>query len=234
MTLVAVQDEPDVVTDRCIVCETELAKVEMRTCTTCVSETRSHLHSIAVCYEMLPGLLGRPDGATMGAVMGGHSDSAALPAGDILVMMGPGSSHTSAEGDVNDPPAVAYELSNWCEDWAKVRGEAAWPRGVENCVYWLNARLGWAMAHHPISEQFCADIERMCTRLEAVTGMSTAPEMGPACPHCRTRVQRGWTKRGRDDNWTCTECQRIYTPSELRLEILSVLADVSEQKSAKG
>lgn len=205
-------------------CEGDLKPTEIACCAECVSGTRWDLATIQVCYALLPAMLGAPQGASLGAVMGGKGDAAALPGGDVLVMLGPGGG--AGAGEPGDPPAVAHEMSTWCEAWAELRGERTWPRvgvwhgrwvepSVESCTRWLHTRLEWAMQHHPAASEFAEDMGRIRVRLENATHSGTQPETGTTCPRCGGTVERRWTSRGKDDDWSCPGCGSVYTPAEL-------------------
>jgi hypothetical protein len=180
----------------CVLCGFDLAPVELQTCQVCVGLVRLDLTQIEHCYALLPGLLGAPDGASLGAVMGGLSGEAALPGGDVLAMLGPGAEH--GEGDPADPPAVAFELGWWAGDWWMVRGESgAVPADVPGLVAWLGTRLGWAMSHHPAAAYFAADMARIRGFLEAATSMVNTPERGATCPYCGATLLRAYEDTGR-------------------------------------
>lgn len=196
--------------DRCVLCGRDLTPTETRTCLRCLGRARRDLHTVARLFALLPALLGRPDGATLGAVMGGRSDAAGLPGGDVLAMLGPGAE--SGQGLPSDPPAVAFELGTWVEVWAEARSEPL-PRStsVACSVGWLSARTGWAAAHLDAFDEYAADLARIVGRLEVVTGMHDRPEVGPPCPYCRDAdLLRHFTDQGLADEWVCARCERAF------------------------
>lgn len=207
----------------CIVCSHDLEPSETRTCLRCLSSVRRDLHTTERLFKLLPQLLGRPDGATLDSVLGGRSDAAALPGGDVLVMLGPGSA--SHCGDPSDPPAVAFELATWVEVWADWRGETP-PADVTvpASVGWLSPRAGWAAARLDPFDEFAWDLARIRARLEDVTGMSDRPEVGPPCPYCRTAdLLRAFTDRGLADDWSCPACRRTFSYPQYLLAVRSAL-----------
>jgi hypothetical protein len=236
-------------TSACVVCGFDLVPTEIRTCALCVSLVRLDLTQVEHCFALLPSMLGRPDGASLGAVMGGLSGEAALPGGDVLAMLGPGGER--GEGLPSDPPAVAFELWQWREDWAEIRGEAhdhetyaqagiqvlperagrsvtpghgSRGHSVPALVAWLGLRLSWAGSHHPAFDCFAADMARIRFRLELVTEMVDRPERGESCPYCGVTLLREYGNQGRVDDWWCRRCRLAFDEAQYRLAVAQALA----------
>lgn len=147
----------------CGTCRTRLGVDEASTCRACVADTRAHLAAITAAYRVLPALL---DGLGSNAPQPsrGRTAERPLPGGDVLVLLGPGSSAIErlraylAGQDPDwdqddrpaDPPSVAYELERWVSDWRRLRredaagrsssrgagGKAAPPEMHTPCVIW--------------------------------------------------------------------------------------------------
>lgn len=209
-------------------CSRELKPEETRTCLPCLGNTRRQLHQIGRLYALLPSMLGRPDGASMGAVMGGHSDEAALPGGAVLAMLGPGA--PGGDGRPDDPPAVAHELATWVEDWAEIRGEhPPTSAKVATSVDWLSRRAGWAAGTHDAYDEFACDLRRILGWLEAHTGTSDRAEVGPPCPYCRTsNLLRAFTEHGLADEWECRSCDRDFTYAQYMLALRAQIEDAQK------
>lgn len=208
----------------CVICAYDLAPTELQACALCVSLVRLDLTQIEHCYALLPGLLGVPDGASLGAVMGGLSGEAALPGGDVLAMLGPGAE--CGEGHPSDPPAVAFELWSWAVDWSAYRSEDSRlvPTRVPDLVGWLGGlRLSWAMSYHMAAAEFAGDMARIRARLEVVTAMDDAPERGETCPYCGGTLQREYGNQGRVDDWACPRCHRAFNEAQYLLALRAAL-----------
>ena len=220
-------------TGRCLVCTAPLSAAELRTCLTCLSEVRGGLLRLERLFAELPSLFANLGAASaLDSVLARGGDDATLPGGDVLVMLGPGSS--SHAGSPTDPPAVTFELWSWAGDWCEVRREdpAKVPTGVPALADWLSVRAGWAADHHPAFDEFASDVRRIVVRLEDVTGRSDRPEKGPPCPYCRASLLREWTDAGLSDDWVCTRCRRAFNPPQYRLAVMASLADEQERAQA--
>lgn len=211
----------------CLLCAHQLTPVELRTCNLCASLVRLDLTSIRHCFALLRvqvEIIGQPAAVTPSTVMGiSASDGVTIP--DALVMLGPGSA--SHIGDPSDPPAVTFELWQWAGDWCEIRREdpAGIPTKVPDLTDYLSRRLSWAMSYHPDPAGFAADMTRIRTRLEAVTGTSNAPERGASCPYDGAQLRREYGNQGRADDWTCPVCRRDFDEVQYRLALRAALEE---------
>lgn len=203
-------------TEKCVICAGRLTEGEVQTCTACVDLVRAGLVSIVRLYQMLPALLGKPDGALLGSVLGGLTDEVPLPGGNALVMLSGGAA--AGEVQFDDPPAVLFLLTEWALAWAEIRRERLQPSGLPLLVEWLKTRLSWAMRYHSGAE-FAAAVAHIVGWLAAVTGTSDRPETGAPCFECGAALERGWTRRGRDDDYHCPKCHRVYDEVSYRLAV---------------
>jgi hypothetical protein len=209
-------------TTACVLCGYDLTPVEIQTCALCVSMTRLDLTSVEHCYALLRvqiEIVGQPAAVTLGTVMGVGDDAVAIS--DALVMLGPGSA--SHEGHPSDPPAVAFELATWCEDWAGIRREQTWPVTMPALTGWLGTRLGWAMSYHPAADEFAHDMARIRTRLEQATDTADYAERGASCPYCGTVLLRAYGDKGRADDWSCPRCHRDFNDAQYLLALRAAL-----------
>src|SRR4051794_25594581 len=111
---------------RCVVCAGNLEPTELQTCLRCLAKVRVHLVRVERLFAALPSLLANLGAASaLDSVLARGGDEATLPGGDLLVLLGPGSS--AHDGHPSDPPAVAFELWTWAEDWSEIRRETSAP-----------------------------------------------------------------------------------------------------------
>lgn len=211
-------------TDRpCLLCHRSLHPTDTRTCVACLGHVRRQLRDLARLHALLPAFLAHYDSPSLGNI-GGHSSDPALPGGDALAMLGPGAS--GGHGQVDDPPAVPFEMHNWCVTWAEQRPGDEPPRTqlVDVTVDWLSVRAGWAADNSADFDYFEADITRIIARLEQVTHSGDRPEKGPPCPYCRTAdLQRDFTDHGLPDDWRCPACRRDFNYAQY---VLALRAEV--------
>ncbi len=218
---------------RCLLCGHDLHPTEVATCVRCLGRVRAGLVRIEQLFAVLPSLLTDMSGSGITAIMGRGEDHYRLPAEDVLTMLGPGSSGPCHE---SDPPAVAFELGTWEDDWRHVRGEPAALHlaTVPAAVTYLSSRAGWAAAHHMAFDEFATDVRRIVGWLEEATGTVDRPERGAPCIYCRdTLLERGFTDEGRVDDWICPRCWRSFPEAHYRLAIRMALEEERE-RAAQG
>jgi hypothetical protein len=190
--------------DKCVLCRHPLEATEKRTCLACVAEVRRDLDQIDRTWDLLPNMLGRTSSGSPFVLTGGGSyDQSAIPGGDLLVMLADGG---HGDGLPSDPPPVRFELVWWCREL----GADGPPSSVHAAATWLSTRIGWAAEHHPAWQDMVEALRRLLRRLQQVTHTSPDPEKGPPCPECRETLLRGWTRHGREDDWTCPGCRRVW------------------------
>jgi hypothetical protein len=231
----------------CGTCARRLGVDEAATCRACVADVREHLALIVDLYATLPALLGglgsnAPDPA--GPVRSGERP---MPGGDVLVLLAGGSdalaalrrlraaqssgkSHEEpawgADDRDRDPPSVAYELARWVTDWRLTRSEPSASMGVNASAAWLSIRIPWAAARHPAFAEFATDMARLRRRLEHATGTADRPERaGVPCFDCGGDLERGWGHHGREDDWTCRRCRRVYDQAAYLLAVRATLEE---------
>jgi hypothetical protein len=244
---------------RCIVCHrAELAEHEPQTCRHCEQAALTDLARIRALHvvltaELEAGRYGEPQAPSTSA----RGDGNALPGGDVLVMLSPGSRGTAdrLQGDPAidaDPPAVAYELGSWEDDWRREMGipAAGTAATVASSAAWLSANLGWAARWHPAFDEFAADLRHLVARLTAATSTGTGDQRaGVSCTACgkplvhRTRPpapcrhepgqhRSGCDQGGREDDFWCPRCRTLVT-GERRMLALRALREQEPASAAE-
>lgn len=226
----------------CGCCRHRLGVDELATCRACVADTRAHLGAITAAYELLPALL---DSLGSNAPQPGRGRvvERPMPGGDVLVLLGPGGDALEAlrrlrraerigkphdeppwgaDDFGHDPPSAAHELGRWEDDWRRVRGEpgAGGPATVAAAVEYLRARLAWAASHHPGFAEFGLDLRALRRCLEQAAGLDDRPERaGVPCFDCGGDLERRYGHNGREDDWTCHRCRRVYDQAAYLLAV---------------
>lgn len=219
----------------CVVCARSLRSVETQTCEQCAANTRADLAQVVRLYPLLRAELGHP--AAQRYDQRGGSAEPQIPGGDALVMLAGGNpGHVGDLGSSNmhdtradDPESIAVALAGWEDDWRHLRGEppamfdtSAGDRQeqlLEASAGYLNARLGWAAAHHPVFNEFAGDLARLASRLATTTHSSDLPIVGVKCLDCGGRLERPITRHGFADHYECPRCHRRYDTTEYRLAL---------------
>lgn len=228
----------------CGVCRHRLGTDEARTCRACVADTRAHLGAIEHAYALLPDLL---VGLGSNAPQPGRtaSNERPMPGGDVLVLLGPGSPALERvrawlrdpdrdpdfdqDDRPGDPPSAAYALGRHEDDWRHVRREpaAAAAHTVAGAVAYLHGHLTWAAARHPGFAEFALDLAALRRRLEVAAQLDDRPERaGVACFGCGDDLQRPYGHNGREDDWTCRRCRRVYDQAAYLLAVRATLQEV--------
>lgn len=188
----------------CNTCGHSLTLTEHTYCDTCITRTRNTLTGIVETYTLLEvPLRALPHNRPYNTAPARSSDTSLLTP---LVMRSPGNTATAApaaSGDrthaadnhPDDPPAVAALLGAWEDDWRTLRGEPAnpAPATVTTAAGYLTTHLRWAADNHPAFDEFTADLHRLHTTLQAVTGTADWPETGVPCFSCGTDLVRTYT-----------------------------------------
>lgn len=213
----------------CVCCNRSLAEHETQTCTRCVGKFRADLVEIGRNTGRLhdQALALRPSWRpSEGRGGGGH----AIPGGDALVMLGPGSdgraqtyaiihgldaSHADDEWP-EDVPSVLFELSRWEDDWRRTFGHgAAGAASLASCAGYLSEQAGLAGRTHPAFDEAAADISRLAGALRTAVSASDAPEpAGADCLTCGVELVREVTDEGLSDERVCRRCRRAYSFAE--------------------
>lgn len=232
----------------CSTCRHRLGVDELTTCRACVADVRGHLVEIPHAYRRLPDLL---DQLRSNAPQPGRGRAAErpMPGGDVLVMLAAGSSGLAArwrtrdadragrahdeppqgaDSRRNDTPSVAYELARWVETWWLARRETEPVRlDVDTAAHWLRERLPWAAAHHRGFAEFALDMRRLRHRIEVVAGLDDRPERaGVPCFDCGGDLERPYGHHGREDDWTCRVCRRVYDQVAYLLAVRAQLEEI--------
>lgn len=177
----------------CISCEHSLVSDRPRVCRDCEDRTSALLADVMEMWAELPDLLDN------------HADEQ-LPGGNVLVLLGPGSTGAQGADDPevrkliddnrrNDIPSVAWTLITWADDWARISGDADDDHGdvvggtafpVERAYRYLRDRGSWAAAHHWAWAEYAADIAHLHGALLRATGRHRRPtRLGLDCFLCR-------------------------------------------------
>lgn len=228
----------------CGTCRTALGVQEASTCRACVADVRTHLGAIEAAYALLPELL---DALGSNAPQPGRGRTAErpMPGGDVLVLLAPGSSAAERmrawlrdpERDPDwdqddrpaDPPSVAYELGRHEDDWRRLRGEPAATADatVGSAAGYLHLRLSWAARRHPGFAEFALELAILRRRVERAAGLDDRPERaGVPCFGCGGDLERRYGHQGREDDWTCSRCGRVYDPPAYRLAVIASLQEI--------
>lgn len=204
---------------RCVVCRrTELPVTYAQTCPRCAGRIGEDLRAIVRLHQLISAELeGRAGAANSGQGGNGIRDDNPLPHVDLLTLIGPGS---IGRGDrfayPSDPPSVAFELSQWEDDWRHVLGMPAAERPVSiaaagrwtvtrnqvGAKLWtwhpgfLAARLAWAAQAHPAFDEFAHDVEVLLRWLRAATRTGGGPErLSAPCFDCGGPLVRDYAPR---------------------------------------
>lgn len=218
---------------RCLTCGHDLSYDDQQTCAHCVDRTRRQLADIPRLHARLPGLLieNRIPATGRDPIRG--SSEHAMPGGDALTMLAAGNTGTvtaSARGNRDhavdnhrdDPPSVLAILDSWVRDWCDTFRHHNPPHTtVEHAGGYLLTHLAWAAREHPAFDEFAYDIRDLHGRLMNVTGLADRPETAPvSCFDCGGRLERHYLEHvGRQDDWRCRACGRIYTPAAYTLAV---------------
>jgi hypothetical protein len=199
---------------KCIVCTH--ADVTTQTCDPCISWVRRTLIRVEQLYALLPYELAGRAGASLPMDPSGiHGETEPMPGGDVLVMLGPGSTRWHTEHV--DVDSVLGVLERWDTDWRITLGEpaATEPATVTGCSLYLLRRLTKAAQEHHAFDEFADDIRRLHDRLELALRVN--PQRSPVpCITCgHRRLERPAPRDdGRAFEWQCGRCHRNYTDAD--------------------
>lgn len=198
----------------CILCaHTQTAD---QTCDPCIGRTRRTLIRIEQLYALLPYELAGRAGASLPMDPSGvRGENEPMPGGDILVMLGPGSTAWHEAPDVDSVPGV---LERWDTDWRITLAEpaATGPATVTGCTLYLLRTLTRAAQTHHAFDEFADDMRRLRSRLELALRMG--PQWSEVPCYCGGRLERPMPlPDGRAFEWRCIRCHRNYTLEEFWL-----------------
>lgn len=200
----------------CTVCHrASLSEGQRQTCTGCLGWCRRSIIRLEQLYAVLPAeLIGRSGAASPMDPSGIRADTDQIPGGDVMVMLGPGS--TRWHSDPVDVDSILGQLDRWEQDWRICFGEAAADdeATVSGCSLYLLRRLTRAAQEHPAFDEWAEDLRQMLARLESALRMS--PQRSPVpCITCRRRgLERVVPRKGQAYDWACSRCHKTYTWSE--------------------
>jgi hypothetical protein len=221
---------------KCIVCtHVDTADTAGQTCDPCVSWVRRTLIRIEQLYPLLPyELAGRAGASVPMDPSGIRGDTEPMPGGDVLVMLGPGSSmwhsghryhgvtdpdgrrlcQCTADADID---SILGVLERWDRDWRITFGEPAATdqATVTGCSLYLLRRLAKAAQEHRAFDEFADDIRTLHDRTELALRVS--PQRSPVpCITCNHRALERPAPRddGRAFEWQCGRCHRNYTDAD--------------------
>jgi hypothetical protein len=199
---------------KCIVCTH--ADVTGQTCDRCISWVRRTLIRVEQLYPLLPYELAGRAGASLPMDPSGiHGDTEPMPGGDVLVMLGPGS--TAWHSETVDIDSVLGVLERWDTDWRITFGEPAATdqATVTGCSLYLLRRLVKAAQEHHAFDEFADDVRTLHDRTELALRVS--PQRSPVpCITCGHRALERPAPRedGRAFEWQCGRCHRNYTDAD--------------------
>lgn len=206
----------------CIVCQRhELDDGQAQTCTRCVGWARRSLIRVEQLYALLPHeLTARAGTAAAMDPSGVHADSEALPGGDVMVLLGPGSARWHSD------PVDSDSLLGWLErcetDWRITFGDGAatGEATVSGCTVYLLRRLSHAAQHHCAFDEFAADLRDKRHRVEQALNLVRSRSPVP-CLTCgrRSLVRPAPRPDGRVFEWQCQACHRNYTTDEFWMAV---------------
>jgi hypothetical protein len=217
----------------CCICRRSLSDIQPQTCDTCLDETRGNLSAVLAMWLELRSYLGHLQSAAYDKDQGGH-DGHALPGGDLLVLLGPGSQGASDNYETvkpdDDALSIPHLLASWQHLWATARGEHISPearlvhqaRGgvVYAAVAYLEHHARWAANRLPEFADYAADIEALHALLEIKTGRARAPmKAGGACIMCKgTIIWPVDRETGLElPALRCRDCRQSYTVGQYLL-----------------
>ena len=201
---------------------TELEPTELQTCIRCQGATRRDLLDIADMYALLPAeLQGRAGAATPPEPNGHiHGDDTPMPGGDIMVMLGPGS--TRHHGEPANDDSIIGAIGRWVTDWRITFDDhtTEHPTTVADCADYLARRLTHAAQNHPAFNEFASDLHKLKQAMEAA--LRAGPQRSPVpCLTCGQRALERPEPRddGRRFEWQCGRCHRNYTQEEFWMAV---------------
>lgn len=206
----------------CIVCSQPLADHETQTCSHCITQARRNLIDIEQDYMLLEAeLLDRAGAATPPDPTGVRADNSYMPGGDILVMLGPGSTgwHETEPVDVD---SVLGVLERYDRDWRITFHELAAQDAptVSGVTLYLLRHLAKAAAEHPTFQEFHQDMRIMRSWLELA--LRNGPQRSPVpCLNCgRRALERPLPREdGVEVEWQCSHCHRNYRLEDYYLAV---------------
>src|SRR5690554_3624288 len=205
------------VSERCVVCgRDELDDGQRQTCTRCVGVARRSLIRVEQLYALLPHeLTARAGTAPAMDLSGVRSGADPVMGGDVMVMLGPGS--TRWHSDPVDSDSLLGWLERWEADWRVTFGDGAatGPATVPTCTLYLLRRLSRAAQEHPAFDEFASDLRDKRHRVEQALNLVQARSPVP-CMTCgrRALVRPAPRPDGRVFEWQCQSCRRNYTQAE--------------------
>jgi len=219
----------------CICCqETELAITQRQTCTACLNHTRIDLNAVTDGYALLPAHLHAYSTRSPGAGEGGSRNAETpLMGGDVLSLIGYGSDdgeaavRRAAEEDAGrkpepsverpgDAPSVLFELERWEAMWRSDMGisAATTKATITNVTSFLHEHLTWAAQNHPAFDQFATDVRNLRGHVERAMGVIDLPENANVDCYCGATLIRSYGPTGREDDWRCPKCRRVYDDAQ--------------------
>jgi hypothetical protein len=196
----------------CTVCNRSLPLGYDQTCTTCIGWARRSLNLVEELYPLLPHELTARAGTAMAMDLSGiRADNDPLLGGDVMVMLGPGS--TRYHSDTVHADSILGQLERWEQDWRITFGDqaATAEATLSGCMVYLLRHLARAAQEHPTFDEWAEDVRQMRRGVEQA--LNLVPERSPVpCITCGTRsLERPAPK---DYEWRCARCHRNYTQDE--------------------
>lgn len=181
-----------------------------------ISYVRRTLIRIEQLYALLPHELAGRAGASVPMDPSWiRAGAEPMPGGDILVMLGPGS---TGWHDTPDTDSILGTLERWNTDWRITLHQpaATTPATVSRCITGL-VRMLTVAARHPACcfDQFADDMQTLHDQLERA--LHIGPQRSPVpCIACGTRrLERPAPRNdGRAYEWQCGKCHLNYTEAE--------------------
>lgn len=201
-----------------LTCGRPLPTDEQRTaCARCEHRIRSWLREIPHQLRLLHASLEHDRGGPkQGSIHGGRAHAPLPLRGDVLTLLGPGSTAvTDPHGDQSGPLPVTTFLHSWAEATADHISPQATPaiRPGGTWSAWLTAYLPWALTAEWVGS-FHDELGELTRHLRGIT--HTEPRSRPLaapCPgadcHAFGLLETDWA-----DYIECTVCGRLLTRAE--------------------
>lgn len=241
----------------CSSCGRSLADTDPRmACETCLTDARSLLADCVLLFDELPRHLRTVAGTALGGTRG--SSGHALPGGQVLSLLGPGSPGGAArrltrtdkergeegrehrfDNRPEDAPSVAWTLASWEDAIRHERGDdpamtgTSVSRVVQGSSRYLEVHARWAANNLDAFDEFLSDLRDLHARLEVACHRKRRPtKAGADCFTCGGPLIRRVVD-GLEEEWvTCTVCHEQYDPSRYTLALKAAAEDASRLEQA--
>lgn len=225
--------------DHCPICtRTHLDDVHPQTCPTCLDRVRTDLGQIMQLATTAEQRLANwwPAISPGTPTDGGRGGDTRLPGGDLLVLIGPGSTASNnpqhhLDEHHGDAQAITAELAAFEDQWRRDQHQHAADTApiLSRVMGYLSLHLTWAAQHQTQFPDFAAAAHRIRGRLEVELRDGGAPMRGVNCFDCGTTL----TKPMRDPR-PCRhtlEAQRAGTNPGVWIQTLATYPELGDEHS---